>query len=82
MHLQAAHCRKQQALQLEIAANSSLESRRQIALKAAAAWGVEAALAEKRESGQLTQRDKADLEIAKEFALEEEALDDEAGNLI
>jgi hypothetical protein len=72
MRLSAAHCLEQQAAQLAIAAECALESRRAIALKAAAAWGVEAAAADKRESGQLAPHDLLDAEITREFALEDE----------
>jgi hypothetical protein len=72
MHLSAEHCRKQQAVQLALAESESLERRKAIALVAAAAWGVEAAEAEERESG--TKRlNKLDDDIMQEFADEEAA---------
>jgi hypothetical protein len=76
MHLAAAHCRKQQAAQLEIAATSTLESRRTIAVKAAAAWAVKAVEAEKRDADRQNPLDRLDAEITLEFAREdaEEAL--------
>jgi hypothetical protein len=76
MHLAAAHCRKQQAAQLEIAATCTLESRRTIALRAAAVWAFKADEAEKRDAGKQNPLDKLDAEITLEFAREddEEAL--------
>ncbi len=71
MHLTAAHCRAQQAIQLAKAESEPLESRKKIALVAAAAWGVEAADAEKREAGKFISTDeKLDAAIAQEFASE------------
>jgi hypothetical protein len=72
MHLAAAHCRKQQAAQLEIAATNGLESRRTIALKAAAVWGTKADEAEKRDAGKQNPLDRLDAEITLEFAREDE----------
>lgn len=45
----AQHCRTQQALQLNRAADATLGNVRSVAERAAAAWGVEADLAEGRE---------------------------------
>jgi len=52
MYPSAALCRSQQALQLSRAAAATLGNVRLIAEKAAAAWGVEASLAEDRERRQ------------------------------
>jgi hypothetical protein len=70
MQLTAAHCRAQQQIQLALAASEPLESRRKIALVAAAAWAAEAAEAAKRESGK-TALDRLDRAIALEFADED-----------
>jgi hypothetical protein len=52
MYPSAALCRAQQALQLNRAAAATLGNVRSIAEKAAAAWGVEARLADDRERRQ------------------------------
>lgn len=52
MYPSAALCRAQQALQLSRAAAATLGNVRSIAEKAAAAWGVEARLADDRERRQ------------------------------
>jgi hypothetical protein len=70
MQLTAAHCREQQAIQLAKAESEVLESRKQIALVAAAAWGAEAVEADKRAAGKV---DGQDAEFAREFAEEAEA---------
>lgn len=70
MHLTAAHCRAQQAIQLAKAESEPLESRKKIALVAAAAWGTEAADAEKREGKTLSPQDQLDAAITREFARE------------
>lgn len=49
MYPSAALCRVQESLQKERATGATLENVRQIAQKAANAWGAEAQLAEKRE---------------------------------
>lgn len=49
MYPSATLCRSQQALQLNRAASATLDNVRSIAERAAAAWGVEAGLAEDRE---------------------------------
>lgn len=49
MYPSAALCRSQQALQLSRAAAATLGNVKSVAEKAAAAWGVEADLAEDRE---------------------------------
>jgi hypothetical protein len=72
MQLTAAHCRAQQAIQLALATSEPLESRRKIAMVAAAAWAAEAIEAAKRESGK-TALDLLDTAIAMEFA-DEDAL--------
>lgn len=46
----AAFCRTQEALQLDRAALATLENVRMIASRAAAAWGREALLADRRET--------------------------------
>jgi hypothetical protein len=73
MRVSAAVCREQEALQRQIAASDSLESRRNIASVAAAAWAVKALAAEKREAGHLDPIDKLDADITREFADEAEA---------
>ncbi len=45
----SSFCRTQEAFQLDRAAGATLENVREIATKAATAWGREAALAEQRE---------------------------------
>lgn len=77
MRLSATLCRAQEARQLLLAANESLESRRKIALVAANAWAAEAISAEKYEAGQSDALDVLDMEIAEEFALETEEQGDE-----
>lgn len=72
MHLSAAHCREQQAIQRALAESEPLESRRKIASSAAAAWGVEALEAAKRES-RTTALSTLDSAIVQEFA-DEDAL--------
>jgi hypothetical protein len=61
MNPSSALCRTQEALHLDRAASSTLENVRAIAVKAAAAWGHEAAAAEKREARGLRTRAIADL---------------------
>lgn len=50
MHPSSTLCRAQEALQLERAASAVLDNVRDIALKAAKAWGLEAAAREKAEA--------------------------------
>lgn len=69
----AAHCREQHAIQLALADSEPLESRKKIALVAAAAWGKEAVDAAKREARK-TALDRLDTAIAQEFADEDTAL--------
>lgn len=52
MYPSADLCRSQQALQLRRASDAELDNVRRIAEKAAAAWGVEAGLADDRERRQ------------------------------
>ncbi|AMO71412.1 hypothetical protein [Sphingorhabdus sp. M41] len=73
MRVKAETCREQEALQLALATNDPLESRRKVAAAAAKAWGIEAIQAEKREAGHLSPRDKLDAEITLEFAEETDA---------
>jgi hypothetical protein len=73
MQLSAAHCRAQQAVQLALAESEPLESRKKIALVAAAAWGAEAVEAENRESGKTVSNSQLDDDIAREFADEDAA---------
>lgn len=56
-----------------------LESRRDIASVAAAAWAVKALSAEKREAGHLDPMDKLDAEITREFAEETKADEQSSG---
>lgn len=74
MRVSETFCQEQEALQRAKAAADPLESRRKIALTAAAAWAVEGALAKARalKSAPL---DKLDAEIAREFAEEDDAAD-------
>lgn len=52
-------CRTQEALQLERAANASLDNVRVLAMTAATAWGREAALAERIEQNRRVSHAKA-----------------------
>jgi hypothetical protein len=70
MQLTAAHCREQQAIQLAKAESEVLESRRKIALVAAAAWGAEAVEADNRAAGKVGAQDAV---FAREFAEDEAA---------
>tara|TARA_R110000824_G_scaffold30860_2_gene100996 strand:- start:3248 stop:3490 length:243 start_codon:yes stop_codon:yes gene_type:complete len=79
MRVKAETCREQEALQLALAANDPLESRRKVAAAAAKAWGLEAIQAEKREAGHLSPRDKLDAEIAREFAEEDDSDAEQGG---
>jgi hypothetical protein len=72
MQLTAQHCREQQAIQLALADSEALETRKNIALIAAAAWGKEAVDATKREARK-TSLTELDAAIAQEFADEDEA---------
>ena len=72
MHISAAHCREQEALQRAKALSEPLANRRKIALDAAKAWEAEAVWAEKRAS-KPTLLDKEDLAIALEFEREAES---------
>lgn len=71
MRVSETVCQQQEALQRAKAEAELLESRRKIALTAAAAWAVEGALARTRELKQAP-LDKLDAEIAREFAQEDE----------
>ncbi len=64
----AATCLAEQARQLQISKTHPLLNRRNIAAKAANAWGEEALLAEERESDQRGPLSKQDAAIAKQFA--------------
>jgi hypothetical protein len=70
VHLTATHCRAQQAIQLAKAESEPLESRKKIALVAAAAWDAEATDAEKREGKSQSPQDQLDAAITQEFARE------------
>jgi hypothetical protein len=72
VQLTAAHCRAQQAVQLALAEAEPLESRKKIALVAAAAWGKEAIDAENRETGKAA-LNRLDAAISQEFADEDAA---------
>jgi hypothetical protein len=69
MQLSVEKCREQEALQLAKAQTEPLESRRNIAQRAAKAWAA-AALASEVRASRLGQLDKADAAIALEFARE------------
>lgn len=73
MRVKAEVCRKQEAIQLALAASDPLESRRKVAQAAAKAWGLEAIQAEKREAGYISPQERLDAEITEEFAEEERA---------
>jgi hypothetical protein len=70
MRVKSKMCREQQAIQLVIAENDPLQSRRDVATAAAKAWGREALQADKREAGNVDPRDRLDAEITLEFAQE------------
>jgi hypothetical protein len=70
MQLTALHCREQQAIQLALADSEALDTRKKIALVAAAAWGKEAVDAAKREARK-TSLTELDATIAQEFADED-----------
>jgi hypothetical protein len=70
MRVSETFCQEQEALQRAKAAAEPLESRRKIALTAAAAWAVEGALAKTRALKQAP-LDKLDADIAREFAEED-----------
>ena len=72
MRVKARMCREQQAIQLAIAENDPLLSRRDVAAAAAKAWEREALQADKREAGNVDPRDRLDAEITLEFAQEAE----------
>lgn len=74
MRVSESFCQEQEALQRAKAAAEPLESRRKIALTAAAAWAVEGALAKTRALKQAP-LDKLDADIAREFAEEDEDAD-------
>ena len=71
MRVSKTFCHEQEALQRARAAAEPLESRRKIALTAAAAWAVEGALAKTRALKQAP-LDALDADIAREFAQEDE----------
>jgi hypothetical protein len=66
MRVSADMCRKQQAIQSEIAESDPLENRRDIAKAAAKAWGKEALDADKRAARE--QKRRAELSKAEELA--------------
>lgn len=66
MRVSADMCRKQQAIQSEIAESDPLENRRDIAKAAAKAWGKEALDADKRAARE--QKRRAELAEAEELA--------------
>lgn len=74
MRMAPIQCREQAELQRAKALNEPLENRRKIAIKAATAWEAEAVLSEKREA-KSRPRDKVDIAIMMEFAMEEAELD-------
>lgn len=80
MRVSETFCQEQEALQRAKAAAEPLESRRKIALTAAAAWAVEGALAKTRALKQapLDKLDKLDADIAREFAEEDADLAEQA----
>jgi len=72
MELSSTLCRRQEAFHREQAANATLENARSIAGKAANAWAIEAAAAEKREARRARTRG-----IAEGMAMPAEAGDEE-----
>lgn len=76
MQPSAATCRIELARHLEASLNDPLPNRRAIATRAADAWRIEAARAEKREAGIKDPISIQDAQFAREFA--EEALAEDA----
>lgn len=70
MTLSAAQCRSEQARHLKMSLDDPLLSRRAISLKAAAAWGLEAARADLREAKGSAILSSEDAEFARQFAEE------------
>jgi len=68
VRLTPAKCRAEQARQLELSKTDPLLNRRNIAAKAAEAWGAEALRAEEQESESPSWLSKEDAEFAREFA--------------
>lgn len=68
MELSSEHCRKQEAIHRDLAANAQLENTRIISLRAATAWAKEATSAEKREKRKALQA------IARQQALHDKEL--------
>ena len=76
MQPSAATCRLELARHLEASLNDPLPNRRVIATRAAAAWRLEVARAEKREAGVKDPLSAQDAQFAREFA--EDALVEDA----
>ena len=74
MNLSATLCRAQEELQIRRAEEAKLDNVREVALSAAAAWGEEAEMAEKREARMARVQAEARA-IAEEKAAERQALD-------
>ena len=73
MYPSSTLCRTQEAFHRDRAAAATLENVRAIATSAAAAWGVEAAAAEKREARGLRTRALAELMAAQKLEAAAEA---------
>lgn len=73
MFNKAQLCRKQEAHHRQVAANTTLENVRKIALTAAKVWALEADTAEKREASRGLSVSASDAAFALEFQQEEEA---------
>ena len=72
----AAMCREQEAIHLQIAAETNLENVRKRALAAARVWAAEAVEAESHEAGARDPLSAQDEAIAREFLLDDDGDDD------
>ena len=72
----AAMCREQEAIHLQIAAETNLENVRKRALAAARVWAAEAVEAESHEAGERDPLSAQDQAIAREFLLDNDDEDD------
>lgn len=72
----AAMCREQEAIHLQIAAETDLENVRKRALAAARVWAAQAVEAESYEAGERDPLSAQDEAIAREFLLDDDGEDD------
>jgi len=72
----SAMCRQQEALHLQIAAETNLENVRKRALAAARVWAAEAVEAESHEAGERDPLSAQDAAIARKFLLDNDEEDD------